>query len=108
LAIVSGRPSGDLFSSFLNVMLEPGGKGYAASRASAAFAGSQVDVLSTVVRSIGSGEPATIVDVAQRTGLPLDTLARTLQSGVDTGLLNPVGGQDSRAYALTSLGRKVL
>ncbi|TGD93418.1 hypothetical protein [Methylobacterium nonmethylotrophicum] len=87
-------------------MQEPGRQSYGSARAS--YAGPRVDALSTVVKSIGRGEPATIVDLAQRTGLSMDMLAQTLQSGVETGLLAPTAKQDDKAYALTTLGRKAL
>lgn len=106
---MSGRPSGDLFGSFLRVMQEPSGRGYASNtRAGASFAGPRVDALSTVVKSIGRSEPATIVDLVQRTGLQMDILARTLQSGIETGLIAPTEKQDDKAYGLTALGRKAL
>ncbi|WP_208642218.1 hypothetical protein [Methylobacterium terrae] len=72
------------------------------------YAGSRVDALSTVVKSIGRSEPATIVDLANRTDLSMDTLAKTLQNGVETGLLTPTAKHDDKAYALTTLGRKAL
>ncbi len=67
-----------------------------------------VDALSTVVKSIGRSGPATIVDLAQHTGLTMDMLARTLQNGVETGLIAPTAKQSDKAYDLTTLGRKVL
>ncbi|WP_156311954.1 MarR family winged helix-turn-helix transcriptional regulator [Methylobacterium platani] len=104
--IVSGRSSGDLFGSFLRVMQEPGNQGHASARAS--YAAPRVDALSTVVKSIGRSGPATIVDLAQHTGLTMDMLARTLQNGVETGLIAPTAKQSDKAYDLTTLGRKVL
>lgn len=89
-------------------MQEPGSQGYGHVTERAGYGGPRVDALSTVVKSIGRSEPATIVDLANRTGLSMDMLAKTLRSGIETGLLTPTAKQDDKAYALTTLGRKAL